>query len=35
MNALQVEPADVITRVTEFVPQIVAFVEGIIKNGFA
>ncbi|ORZ38834.1 tRNA synthetases class I (C) catalytic domain-domain-containing protein, partial [Catenaria anguillulae PL171] len=35
MEALGVRPADVLTRVSEFVPEIVEFVEKIIKNGYA
>lgn len=35
MDALNVLRPDFITRVTEFVPQIVSFVEQIIKKGFA
>ncbi|EDQ90779.1 uncharacterized protein MONBRDRAFT_223, partial [Monosiga brevicollis MX1] len=35
MSALNVEPADVITRVTGYVPQIVAYIQRIIDNGFA
>ncbi|KAK3342577.1 tRNA synthetases class I (C) catalytic domain-containing protein [Neurospora tetraspora] len=35
MEALNVLPPDVITRVTEYVPQIVAFVEQIVQKGFA
>ncbi|KAJ7879586.1 tRNA synthetases class I (C) catalytic domain-containing protein [Mycena olivaceomarginata] len=35
MSRLRVRDPDTITRVTEYVPQIVAFVEGIVKNGFA
>jgi cysteinyl-tRNA synthetase len=31
----QVLPVDILTRVTEYVPEIVAFVEKIIANGFA
>lgn len=32
---MRVRTPDTLTRVTEFVPEIVAFVEGIIKNGYA
>jgi hypothetical protein len=35
MEALNVLPPDAVTRVTEYVPQIVSFVEQIIKKGFA
>ncbi len=35
MAALNVRPASLMTRVTEFVPQVVECVLGIIKNGFA
>ncbi|KAJ7834242.1 tRNA synthetases class I (C) catalytic domain-containing protein [Mycena olivaceomarginata] len=35
MSRLRVRDPDTITRVTEYVPEIVAFVEGIVKNGFA
>ncbi|KAK4039633.1 tRNA synthetases class I (C) catalytic domain-containing protein [Parachaetomium inaequale] len=35
MEALNVLPPDAVTRVTEYVPQIVAFVEQIIGKGFA
>ncbi|KAK3315770.1 tRNA synthetases class I (C) catalytic domain-containing protein [Apodospora peruviana] len=35
MIALNVLPPDAVTRVTEYVPQIVSFVEQIIKKGFA
>ena len=35
MDNLNVLRPDVITRVTEYVPQIVKFVEGIVKKGFA
>ncbi|KAK1238983.1 hypothetical protein MKX08_006044 [Trichoderma sp. CBMAI-0020] len=34
MNALNVLPPDQLTRVTEYVPQIVRFVEKIVANGF-
>lgn len=34
MAALNVLPPDVLTRVTEYVPQIVAYVQKIIDNGF-
>jgi cysteinyl-tRNA synthetase len=35
MSRLRVRPPDTLTRVTEYVPEIVSFVEGIIKNGYA
>ena len=35
MDRLKVRRPDVVTRVTEYVPEIVAFVEGIMKNGYA
>jgi cysteinyl-tRNA synthetase len=35
MQALNVRPADVLTRVSEYVPEIVKFVQQIISNGFA
>ena len=34
MHRLRVRDPDTLTRVTEYVPEIVAFVEGIIKNGY-
>lgn len=35
MRKLRVLPPDTVTRVSEYVPEIVTFVETIIKNGFA
>lgn len=35
MKALNVLPADVLTRVSEYVPEVVKFVEKIIDNGYA
>jgi cysteinyl-tRNA synthetase len=35
MSRLRVRDPDTVTRVTEYVPEIVAFVKGIVKNGFA
>ena len=35
MKKLNVLPPDVVTRVSEYVPQIVKFVEKIIENGYA
>ncbi len=35
MDALNVLRPDEVTRVTEYVPQIVAFIEGIVRKGFA
>ena len=32
---LKIDPPNVVTRVTEFVPEIVKFIEQIIDNGFA
>lgn len=34
-RVLGVEPPDVLTRVSEYVPNIVKFIEKIIENGFA
>eukprot|EP01117_Protostelium_nocturnum_P008836 TRINITY_DN3166_c0_g1_i1.p1 TRINITY_DN3166_c0_g1~~TRINITY_DN3166_c0_g1_i1.p1 ORF type:complete len:615 (+),score=267.66 TRINITY_DN3166_c0_g1_i1:63-1907(+) len=34
MKVLKVRPPDVLTRVSEFVPEIVQFIEKIIKNGY-
>lgn len=35
MARLHVLPPDTVTRVSEYVPEIVSFVERIVKNGFA
>ena len=35
MKALGVRPPDVLTRVTEFMPEIVTYIEKIISNGLA
>jgi cysteinyl-tRNA synthetase len=35
MRALGVAPPDVMTRVSEYVPEVVRFIEGIIANGYA
>ena len=35
MARLRVRPPDTLTRVTEYVPEIVAFVQRIIDNGYA
>ncbi|KAI0001262.1 hypothetical protein BJV74DRAFT_876788 [Russula compacta] len=35
MTRLRVKEPDTLTRVTEYVPEIVAFVEGIVRNGYA
>ena len=35
MERLHVQPPDTLTRVTEYVPEIVAFVEKIIQRGYA
>lgn len=35
MSRLKVRDPDTVTRVTEYVPEIVSFVEGIVRNGFA
>ena len=35
MAALNIEEPDCLTRVSEYVPEIVAFVEKIIENGYA
>jgi len=35
MRALRVQPPDLLTRVTEFVPEIVRFIEKVVSRGFA
>ena len=35
MALLRVQPPDTLTRVTEYVPEIVAYVEHIVENGYA
>lgn len=35
MTSLNVLPPHVLTRVNEYVPEIIAYVQGIIKNGYA
>jgi len=35
MKALNVELPDVVTRVSEFVPEIIDFIKKIIENGYA
>lgn len=35
MSAIGIDPPDVITRVTEYVPDIIEYIAGIIKNGYA
>lgn len=34
-DMLKIDPPNVVTRVTEYVPEIVSFIEKIISNGFA
>lgn len=35
LNEKKVQPPDVLTRVSEYVPEVKKIIEGIIKNGFA
>lgn len=35
MTSIGIDPPDVITRVTEYVPDVITYIEGIIKNGYA
>ena len=35
MHRLNVAPADVLTRVSDYVPEIVAYIERVVANGFA
>ena len=35
MESLSIELPDVITRVTDYIPEIVTFIEKIISNGYA
>src|SRR4051812_10153616 len=35
MTRLRVRGPDTLTRVTEYIPQIINFVEGIVRNGYA
>jgi len=35
MNSLNILPADVLTRVSQYIPEITAYIETIISNGFA
>lgn len=35
MKSLRVQPPDLLTRVTEFVPDITSFIEKIVSRGFA
>jgi cysteinyl-tRNA synthetase len=34
MAALNILPADVLTRVSEYVPEIITYIEKIIENGY-
>jgi len=35
MKSLNIEIPDIITRVSEYVPEIITFIEGLVSNGFA
>jgi len=35
MKSLNIEPPEILTRVSEFVPDIITFIEKIINNGYA
>jgi tRNA synthetases class I (C) catalytic domain len=35
MHLLGVRPPTILTRVSEYVPEVISFIEGIMKNGFA
>ena len=35
MTTLNVQPPDVLTRVSEYIPEIIDYIEGIIRNKYA